>query len=120
MDRSPLVTADSWGRVVVGGVTYKDVKLWPGGAHAWDWGKTGTSHDSGVDRRDVEELVEHGARTVLLSTGRDRRLRVPRHLIDDLGDGVEVEVLETGSAIVRYNELAEAGLPVGALIHSTC
>jgi hypothetical protein len=120
MARSPLVTAESWGRVVVADVEYKDVKLWPGGARSWDWNESGTSHESGVDRRDVEEVLGHGARMIVLSTGRNGRLRVPRGLTKGWGECVEVEVLDTGSAIARYNQLARAGSPVGALIHSTC
>ncbi|MGA7271878.1 MAG: Mth938-like domain-containing protein [Acidimicrobiia bacterium] len=120
MASSPIITADSWGRVEVDGVTYKDVKLWPGGARAWDWEETGTSHESGVDPRDVDELLEHGARIVLLSTGRTGRMRTPRALVEALGDEVRIVVLETSEAIARYNELAGAGSPVGALIHSTC
>lgn len=120
MATSPIVTADSWGRIEVDGVTYKDVKLWPGGARAWDWEESGTSHESGIDRRDVDELLEHGARIVLLSTGRAGRVRAPRALVEALSDEAEVVVLKTADAIARYNELAGAGSPVGALIHSTC
>lgn len=119
MARSPLITADSWGRVEVDGVTYKDVKLWPGGARAWDWAESGTSHES-VDSRDIAELVSHGARIVLVSTGRTGRIRALPELARELGDDVQVEILETGQAIDRYNELANDGSPVGALIHTTC
>lgn len=120
MASSPLIDADSWGRVEVDGRTYKDVKLWPGGARTWDWRETGTSHESGIDARDVDELLEHGARIVLLSTGRTGRLRAPRALVEALSDEVQAVVLETADAIARYNELAGDGSPVGALIHSTC
>jgi hypothetical protein len=34
--------------------------------------------------------------------------------------GVTVEVLDSGAAVARYNELAADGHPVAALIHSTC
>ena len=47
----------------------KDAKLYPGGARAWDWRETGTRHRPGIQPADVAELVEHGAMTVILSTG---------------------------------------------------
>jgi len=99
---------------------FKDAKLWPGGSRAWDWTETGTRHDPGVQPADVRELVEHGARRVVLSRGRLGRLRVQEATLSFLEEaGVETEVLATGDAVRRYNELA-GRVPVGALIHSTC
>lgn len=118
---SPPITSDSWGALEVAGSTYKDAKLWPGGACAWDWAETGTSHRPGIGPADVDELVKTGAEVVVLSTGRDGRLGVPAATVEHLRDrGVEVEVLATGPAIDRYNGLVADGAAVGALIHSTC
>lgn len=118
---SPRISLDSWGAVEVAGVAYKDVKLWPGGARGWDWTETGTSHRPGIGPADVEELVTAGAEVVILATGRTGRLGVPAATVDHLRErGLAVEVLPTGEAIERYNHLARQGVPVGALIHSTC
>ncbi|GAB7051177.1 Mth938-like domain-containing protein [Catenuloplanes indicus] len=110
-----------WGVVRVAGVgEFKDVKLWPGGAREWDWSETGTRHRPGVQPADVAELLEHGANTVVLSTGMDEVLQVPASTVDHLtGQGVAVHVLETRAAVALYNDLAGRA-PVGALIHSTC
>src|ERR671917_181067 len=69
--RSPRVTHLSWGRLEVEGVDapFKDAKLFPGGARAWDWREPGTSHEPGIQPADVEELLERGATTVVLSKG---------------------------------------------------
>ena len=119
--RSPTIDHFEWGRLSV--ALYgelKDAKLWPGGARGWDWGETGTRHEPGVQIADVEELVEHGPRVVVLSRGVDRRLQVPAETISHLeARGIAVEVLQTEDAIARYNELAR-DTPVAALIHSTC
>lgn len=120
---SPLVTGLSWGRTEVEGAdgAYRDAKLWPGGSREWDWNETGTSHDPGIQPDDVEELLAHGARTVVLSRGQHERLQVQDATLTLLdGRGVDVLVLPTAEAVERYNELAEAGEPVGGLIHSTC
>lgn len=122
MPASPRVIAMSWGRVAVEGIDhpFRDAKLYPGGAREWDWTETGTHHRPGVQPEDVEELLEHGATTVVLSRGMLKQLRVPSSTREWLeGQGVEVHILESGEAVARYNELCES-VAVGALIHSTC
>ncbi len=118
---SPRVTHLSWGSLEVEGQgSYKDAKLWPGGSRAWDWNETGTSHVPGIQPADVEEVVEQGAETVVLSRGMNERLQVEPETLEMLEDrGVEALVLQTEEAVERYNELAGSE-PVGALIHSTC
>jgi hypothetical protein len=99
----------------------KDAKLWPGGGRAWDWGETGTRHEPGIQPADVDELLAHGAGVVVLSRGQDQQLLTAPETLDLLRErGVEVHVEETRAAVQRYNELAEQGLPVGGLFHSTC
>jgi len=120
--RSPQITDISWGRTKVNGQseTFKDVKLYPGGAREWDWRETGTDHVPGIQPADVEELLEHGARTVILSKGFNERLQVKPETMQLLEQkGVNVQVLQTEQAVQRYNALAKHE-PVGALIHSTC
>jgi hypothetical protein len=121
MPPSPPILDCRWGRVSIDGHgVMKDVKLYPGGARAWDWRETGTRHDPGIQPADVAELVEHGATTIVLSTGVYQMLKVqPETLRQLAGRGVTVQVLPTPEAVETYNRLAD-GEPVGALIHSTC
>lgn len=119
--RSPRITALSWGEVETEAGTFRDAKLWPGGGRGWDWNETGTDHSPGVREEDAEELLDHGAEVVVVGRGQHERLEVPAATVDAVGErGATVEVLESRSAVARYNELAEAGDRVGALIHSTC
>ena len=120
--RSPKVTHLSWGRLEVEGVNdaFKDAKLFPGGARAWDWNETGTSHEPGIQPADVEELLERGATAVVLSRGFHERLGVTPETLRVLEDrGVSTHIRQTGEAMEPYNELTETER-VGALIHSTC
>lgn len=119
--RSPKITALSWGRVdVEGGLHFKDAKLFPGGARAWDWRETGTEHDPGVAPADVDELLAHGATAIVLSTGMYGRLQVRPETLAMLEDrGVTAHVVRTKEAVRLYNELSETEA-VGGLIHSTC
>jgi hypothetical protein len=120
--KPPRVTHFAWGHVEVEGYEkpFQDVKLYPGGARAWDWTETGTHHVPGIQPADVEELLAHGATTVILSEGVQRRLGVCEETLEFLeARGVTVHVLQTEKAIEHYNQLCEQEL-VGALIHSTC
>ncbi len=121
-ERSPRVIHLSWGRLEVEGSNepFKDAKLFPGGAREWDWRETGTHHEPGIQAADVEELLEHGARTVVLSKGMYERLEVCPETFKMLAQRqVPTHVLQTEEAVRLYNELRRKE-PVGGLFHSTC
>lgn len=119
--RSPRITGIAWGETEVEGAgSFKDAKLWPGGARSWDWRETGTRHVPGIQPADVEELLAAGVEVVVLGRGMHERLRTCPETLELLAArGVEVVVEETREAVERYNALAD-DRPVGALIHSTC
>jgi len=120
--QSPRIDRVEWGHLTVRGVGVgKDFKLWPGGARAWDWRETGTRHVPGIQPADVEELLDHGAETVILSRGMWRALQTQQATIELLSArGVDYRLAETSEAVALYNELADRGEPVGGLFHSTC
>lgn len=119
---SPRIESVEWGRMTVEGVgSGKDFKLWPGGGREWDWRETGTRHVPGILPGDVEELLEHGATEIVLSRGMWSALQTSRETLGLLERrGVTVHRAETGEAVRLYNELAERGVAVGGLFHSTC
>jgi hypothetical protein len=122
IQQSPRIISLSWGRMEIDGVgTGKDFKLWPGGGRPWDWRETGTHHVPGIQPADVEELVDHGSRTIVLSRGMLSMLRTCPETVETLEHlGVAVRIEETTAAARLYNELAARGEPVGGLFHSTC
>jgi len=74
----------------------------------------------GVQPADVEELLQHGATVVVLSSGVYGRLQVCPETMQLLKDrDITVHVLRTKEAVRVYNECREKG-SVGGLIHSTC
>jgi hypothetical protein len=111
----------SWGRIEVEGYPpFKDVKIFPGGAREWDWRETGTRHVPGIQPVDVQELIEHGARAVVLSKGFWEQLKVCPETVEVLAkNNIQVEILQTEDAVQRFNELRE-NIAVGGLFHSTC
>jgi hypothetical protein len=120
--RAPRIARLSWGRIEVEGrpEPYKDAKLFPGGSREWDWRETGTRHVPGIQPADVEELLERGARVVVLSRGMWERLRVCPETLERLRErGVATHVLPTEEAVALFNQLRERE-PVGGLFHSTC
>jgi hypothetical protein len=119
---SPLVGCNGWGEIEVDGLgSLRDAKLWPGGGRAWDWNETGTRHRPGIQPSDVAELLEHDPEVVVLSRGRQRRLRVCAETMALLdARGIEVVNEETSAAIDAYNRFATSGRRVAALIHTTC
>jgi hypothetical protein len=119
--KSPAISSYSWGNVLVDEDNrYKDVKLYPGGHRGWDWNETGTHHRPGILVADVEELLEHGAEQVILSSGFFERLQVADETREFLTKKrIAFERLQTEKAVKRYNELRQKHA-VGALIHSTC
>ncbi|MEU8005693.1 Mth938-like domain-containing protein [Catellatospora sp. NPDC049111] len=120
--RSPKVLSLAWGEIEIEGMgEVKDAVLYPGGGGEWDWRVTGTRHSPGIQPADVEPLLAAGATTVVLSQGQQLMLEVMPETEDYLAErGVDVHIAETREAVRVYNLLADAGVRVGALLHSTC
>ena len=119
--RSPRVIHISWGRMEVEGLgTDRDYKLYPGGGRAWDWTETGMHHAPGIQPADVQELLEHGSKVVVLTRGMELALQTCPETLQMLRDrGIPYYVEETKAAVERYNRLAQSEA-VGGLFHSTC
>ena len=119
--QSPRITHISWGRMDVEGLgTGRDFKLYPGGGHEWDWAETGTHHVPGIQPADVQELLDHGSKVVILTRGMQLVLQTCPETLQMLRDrGVRYHVEETNAAVELYNRLAQTDA-VGGLFHSTC
>jgi len=117
----PNISGLRWGRIDVEDVgTFRDAKLFPGGAREWDWRETGTGHVPGTQPADVRELLDNGATTVVLSRGMLGQLGVCEETLALLRQrGVQVHVLRTKAAADLYNDLREKE-PVAGLFHTTC
>jgi hypothetical protein len=119
---SPRIKDVSWGRLEIEGKDepYKDAKLFPGGSSEWNWRETGTNHEPGIQPADVQELLDHGARVVVLSRGMKECLQVPQETLQFLKERqIETHVLPTTEAVQLYNQLAEKQA-IGGLFHTTC
>ncbi len=119
--RPPRIIAVAWGKIEVEGAgTFRDAKVFPGGAREWDWRETGTEHTPGIQPTDVRELLDRGATTVVLSQGMLKRLRICTETLELLKQqGVAVHVLPTPGAVELYNDLRKTE-QVAGLFHTTC
>src|SRR5206468_8971525 len=111
-----------WGRTGVGGRgrALQGCKVFPGGSREWNWRDSGTEHSPGIQPADVQELLDHSAKIVVLSRGMKKCLHVPRETLDFLKEReIAAHVLPTAEAVRLYNQLAETE-PVGGLFHTTC
>ena len=119
--RAPLITHFAWGGLEIeGGKRFKDAKLFPGGSREWDWSETGTEHVPGIQPADVEELLAHGAKVVVLSKGIYERLQICSETLKMLKQReIDFYALQTEQAVDLYNKLRESAA-VGGLFHSTC
>jgi hypothetical protein len=120
-----MITELSWGsmEVTIGGKKhhFKDCKIWPGGARAWDWKETGTEHHPGIQPGDVTELLEGDPEVVILGRGVLGRLEVCAETEATLRErGVPYHIENTKKAVQLFNELAGQGKRVAGLFHSTC
>lgn len=119
---SPRINHVSWGRMEVDGIgSGRDYKLYPGGGQEWDWKESDTHHVPGIQPADVEELLDHGSKVIVLSRGMLLALQTApatRALLKERVVPCHIE--ETKTAVELYNRLAAAGEQVGGLFHSTC
>ena len=120
-----LITDLSWGNMEVSiageKLHFKDCKVWPGGARAWDWGETGTHHSPGIQLVDIEEVLEKGAETIILTRGQFGRLDISPQVETFLRErGVDYHIENTRKAVALFNELVQQGKRVGGVFHSTC
>lgn len=120
--RSPRILSVEWGRMEIEELGRgRDFKLWPGGGGEWDWRETGMHHKPGIRPVDVQELLDHGCETVVLSQGFEGALHTAPETLTFLAErGIGVDVAKTGDAAEIYNRLATEGKRVGGLFHSTC
>ncbi|THB77621.1 MAG: hypothetical protein D6B25_06365 [Desulfobulbaceae bacterium] len=122
LPKSPLIQSSGWGKMEVETVgSGKDFKLWPGGGRAWDWNQNGTNHGDGIQPAELDELISHGCKIIVLTRGVLFRLRVPRKTLDYARENnIELIIEGTPKGIKKYNGLASQYRPVGGLFHSTC
>ncbi len=115
------VTGFRWGEIVVADDrTFKDARLHPDGAEEWDWRKTGTRHDPGIQTTDLADLIAMKPDVIILSRGVDLVLQVPQATIDYAkAHARTVPVLQSEQAVAEYNRRVATERAV-ALIHSTC
>jgi hypothetical protein len=75
----------------------------------------------GIQPTDIEELLDNGSQTIVLSRGMWLVLQTCQETLDLLDErNIPVHIAETKAAVKIYNDLVSDGEAVGGLFHSTC
>ena len=123
----PSVTEIGWGRIVLNWHGHlcegTDVLLCSAGVFAWDWAKTDMHHSPGVRLDDLAPIwgAVHGAddshmTRLIIGQGMHSKLQVT----EEVKSRVRTYCAQTEEAIKIYYEMTEKGVPVVALLHTTC
>ncbi len=120
----PYIKSICWGKIEITDkgkdTIYKDAKVWPSQAKAWDWKETGTLHVPGIQIADIKEFI-NDVDEVILTRGMDLVLQVPQETIKFVTDkGKKCHVGQTEEMVQLYNKLVRQGKKVGGVFHSTC
>lgn len=121
-NRNKIIDRIEWGNITVkaDSFSFKDVIIHNDSVEEWDWKKTGTKHDPGIQIADLIQIIDK-IDHIVLSTGFKNQLRVQDNTLNYIKfKKKNYYVLNTEEAVKKYNQLARAGHRVGALIHSTC
>ena len=121
LSHNVVIQSFRWGEIVdASGRVFKDARLFPGGVEEWDWRRTGTRHDPGIQTADLADLLATEPDTVILSRGVELVLEVPEATVEFARASARtVLVLQSEQAVAEYNRRV-ATERVVALIHSTC
>lgn len=108
---------------MIDGKKYSQVLIVGGSVVERDYEKLkelfGTSHKIGD--WETETLLKENPEIVVVGTGQDGKLEVDKNFLERVKEkGVEIIAQITPEAIKIYNEKAQAGKRVNALIHTTC
>jgi len=115
-----LIKDLKWGSLKIGSTIFRDVRVWPQYAEEWDWNTTGTRHNPGIQKEDLEDFIDQ-VDIIVLSQGVEGVLQIKPETIEYLNEKEKAFFIAlTPIAVEKYNELLAQGIRVGALIHSTC
>ena len=108
----------TFGKVTIGGTEYhSDVVILPPRVMAEWWRKEGHV----LHTEDLAEVLAYRPEVLIVGTGASGQMHVPDATVGDMESAaVRMEVLPTGEACSRFNELAAAGVRVAAAFHLTC
>jgi hypothetical protein len=106
-----------FGSITVGGEVYKaDLIILPDRIITSWWRRSGHS----LVPEDLEEVVKAAPEVLVVGAGAAGVMRVPEETLRYLQErGIEVVVLRTGEACLRFNEL-RATRRAAAALHLTC
>jgi len=107
-----------FGRIVIDGCTYTTDVIICGGEVMPDWWR---KQGHLLTAADLKEVLAARPSMLVVGCGASGEMRIAedaRRVLEE--NGIKLEVYDTGSAVERFNELANLGENVAAALHLTC
>lgn len=112
-----------WGKLVISKKKYWQVLIINQRVFPREVEKTkkelGTDHL--LSQEEKKKLLSQSPEIILIANGWNGILKVDKDFKKEtLKKGIDLEILETPKAVIRFNYLQDSGKRVNALIHTTC
>ncbi|MHC4623551.1 MAG: Mth938-like domain-containing protein [Planctomycetota bacterium] len=107
-----------FGRIVVDGVPYDSDLIILADTVCPDWWRK-QGHSLAVE--DLQAVLVAKTSVLIVGCGASAMMKVPgrtQHALQE--HNIQLEALDTGKAVQRFNELAQQGVNVAAALHLTC
>jgi hypothetical protein len=107
-----------FGKIVVDGEAYgSDLIIVDGAVRANWWRKQGHS----LSAEDLKTVIAAKPAVLIVGCGASGLMKVPDETRQALQEhNIQLEALDTGKAVQRFNELSQEGTNVAAALHLTC
>jgi hypothetical protein len=121
-DNLAKVDSISFGSIVIDGKKYRrDVFLFPDGSVKQRKGGFWIFGSHNIKREEVEELSRAGAEACVIGIGTNSQAKLSKEANSFAEQAkLELHILPSRQATVKFNQLLETGKKAAALIHITC
>lgn len=112
------ITEYTFGKIAISGQTYQtDVIITPHSVKDHWWRKEG--HNLSI--ADLDDVLVANPEVLIIGSGYYGRMQVPEATRDFLKKmGIQVEVMPTSDAVVRFSQLQQECARIVAALHLTC
>jgi hypothetical protein len=109
----------SFGRMTIGGRDFtSDLIIFPDGRIQGSWWRM---RGHRLAAADIVKVIEAAPQKVIIGTGANGLMRVSENLLATCKRrAIDVEAVDTGAAVARFNEAIQAGTSVAACFHLGC
>lgn len=118
----PKVESFKFGSIVIDGKKYgRDVFIMPDGTIIQRKGGFWKFGSHAIKKGEIDELVRAGPEVIVVGAGTSSKAKLAADAeLSAKEANIELIILPSSTAVERFNQLADEGKQVSALIHITC